>query len=191
MTLQTCAPENFSSCWWGDEWTIKHAQMVSEKPHRRERKFYSSVLFLPDSGSNVVKMWKWTWPEHICLIIVCKSLHHQHFQLQTIKVQCMCEFKSMPNLSIMLFGSSSRLIVKQREKIHSVQIWGGSSNMLAVKLFSCLFYAAFHMMPKLFPSLAYHSYLLPNCDGLSLHSTSPIVSQQDSQPYTFTGGGQW
>ena len=37
MILQTCAPENFRSCRWGDERTVKHAQTGSEDPHRRER----------------------------------------------------------------------------------------------------------------------------------------------------------
>ena len=46
MTLQTCAPENFRLCRWGDERTVKRAQMVSEDPHRRERKFvYACVSF--------------------------------------------------------------------------------------------------------------------------------------------------
>ena len=39
MTLQTCAPENFCSCRWGEERTVKRAQTVSEDPHRLERKF--------------------------------------------------------------------------------------------------------------------------------------------------------
>ena len=30
VTLQTCAPENFCSCLWGDEQTVKHAQTVSD-----------------------------------------------------------------------------------------------------------------------------------------------------------------
>ena len=38
MTLQTCVPENFQSCRWGDERTVKRAQTGSEDPHRRERK---------------------------------------------------------------------------------------------------------------------------------------------------------
>ena len=38
MTLQTSAPENFRSCRWGDERTVKRAQTGSEDPHRRERK---------------------------------------------------------------------------------------------------------------------------------------------------------
>ena len=37
MILQTCAPENFRSCRWGDERTVKGAQTVSEDPHWRER----------------------------------------------------------------------------------------------------------------------------------------------------------
>ena len=39
VTLQTRAPENFRSCWWGDERTVQRAQTVSEDPHRRERNF--------------------------------------------------------------------------------------------------------------------------------------------------------
>ena len=50
MTLQTCAPENFRLCRWGDEQRVKHAQMVSEDPHRREWIFflsqYSSLIML-------------------------------------------------------------------------------------------------------------------------------------------------
>ena len=45
MTLQTRAPENFRSCRWGDEWTVKRAQTGSEDPYRRERKFL--FFFLP------------------------------------------------------------------------------------------------------------------------------------------------
>ena len=32
MTLQTCAPENFSLCRWGDERTVKCAQTVERGP---------------------------------------------------------------------------------------------------------------------------------------------------------------
>jgi hypothetical protein len=32
VTLQTCAAENFRSCRWGDERTVKRAQKVSEAP---------------------------------------------------------------------------------------------------------------------------------------------------------------
>jgi hypothetical protein len=32
-------PENFRSCRWGDEPTVKRAQTVSEDPHRREHDF--------------------------------------------------------------------------------------------------------------------------------------------------------
>ena len=39
VTLQTCAPENIRSYYWGDEQTVKRAQMVSEDPHRREQKY--------------------------------------------------------------------------------------------------------------------------------------------------------
>jgi hypothetical protein len=35
--LQTRAPENFHSCRWGDERTVKREQTGSEDPHRRER----------------------------------------------------------------------------------------------------------------------------------------------------------
>ena len=38
VILQTCAPENFRLCRWGDERTVKRAQTGSEDPHRRERK---------------------------------------------------------------------------------------------------------------------------------------------------------
>ena len=37
MTLQTCAPENFRSCRWGNERTVKRVRTVSEDPHRHER----------------------------------------------------------------------------------------------------------------------------------------------------------
>ena len=39
VTLQTRAPENFRSCRWGDERTVKREQTVSEDPHRRDRNF--------------------------------------------------------------------------------------------------------------------------------------------------------
>jgi hypothetical protein len=42
VTLQTRVPENFRSCRWGDERTVKRAQKVSEDPHRRERKLYNA-----------------------------------------------------------------------------------------------------------------------------------------------------
>jgi hypothetical protein len=35
-------PENFSSCRWGDERTVKRVQTVSEDPHRRERNLNNS-----------------------------------------------------------------------------------------------------------------------------------------------------
>ena len=41
VTLQKRAPENFRSCRWGEERTVKSAQTGSEDPHRRERKFKS------------------------------------------------------------------------------------------------------------------------------------------------------
>ena len=44
MTLQTCAPENFRLCRWGDERTVKRVQTVSEDPHRRERKFFAQIF---------------------------------------------------------------------------------------------------------------------------------------------------
>jgi hypothetical protein len=37
-------PEKFRSCRWGDEQTVKRAQMVSEDPHRRERNFLTMEL---------------------------------------------------------------------------------------------------------------------------------------------------
>ena len=46
MTLQTRVPENFHSCRWGDERTVKRAQTVSEDPHRRERIFISNQAIL-------------------------------------------------------------------------------------------------------------------------------------------------
>ena len=60
MTLQTCVPENFRSCRWGDERTVKRAQTGSEDPHRRERKFcvllsQSSHLMLFSCGVEVTK----------------------------------------------------------------------------------------------------------------------------------------
>ena len=57
MTLQKRAPENFRSCRWGDERTVKRAQTVSEDPHRRERKLnaldaflYANIMALHFSG---------------------------------------------------------------------------------------------------------------------------------------------
>ena len=44
VTLQTHAPQNFRSCRWGDERTVKRAQTGSEDPHRRERKSVYLVL---------------------------------------------------------------------------------------------------------------------------------------------------
>jgi hypothetical protein len=45
VTLQTRATENFRSCRWGDERTVKRAQTVSDDPHRREQTFCSSSRF--------------------------------------------------------------------------------------------------------------------------------------------------
>ena len=49
VTLQTCVPENFRSCRWGGERTVKRAQTGSEDPHRRERKliFFLVLVLLP------------------------------------------------------------------------------------------------------------------------------------------------
>ena len=57
------APENFRSCRWGDERTVKRAQTVSEDPHRRERKFFfllSEVLtFLPERRQLGLRNFAW------------------------------------------------------------------------------------------------------------------------------------
>jgi hypothetical protein len=45
VMLQTCAPENFRSCRWGDERTVKRAQTGSEDPHRRERNFLKRFYY--------------------------------------------------------------------------------------------------------------------------------------------------
>ena len=44
MTLQTCAVENFHSCEWRDEQTVKRAQTLNEDPHQCERKFELNIL---------------------------------------------------------------------------------------------------------------------------------------------------
>jgi hypothetical protein len=41
VALQTRVLEKFCSCQWGDKRTAKHAQTVSEDPHRRERVKYT------------------------------------------------------------------------------------------------------------------------------------------------------
>jgi hypothetical protein len=61
VTLQTCAPENFRSCRWGDERTVKRAQTVSEDPNRRERKFISKIKVVSVTLSSV----------YICLSSFC------------------------------------------------------------------------------------------------------------------------
>ena len=43
MTLQTFAAENLCCFRWGDERTVKCAQMVSKDPHLRDRKFYFKI----------------------------------------------------------------------------------------------------------------------------------------------------
>jgi hypothetical protein len=53
VTLQTRAAENFRSCRWGDERTVKRAQTVSEDPHRRERN-NSKVIIIKFTQNDVV-----------------------------------------------------------------------------------------------------------------------------------------
>ena len=52
MILQTLVPENFRSCRWGDERTVKRAQTVSEDPNRREWKFPNGNLACADPGAR-------------------------------------------------------------------------------------------------------------------------------------------
>ena len=56
MTLQTRAPENFCSCRWGDERTVKRAQMVSEDPHRRERKFSIKTPAISSQDNVIIQL---------------------------------------------------------------------------------------------------------------------------------------
>jgi hypothetical protein len=49
VTLQTRAAENFHSCRWGDERTVKRALMLSKDPHRRERIFSRLKSNIPDN----------------------------------------------------------------------------------------------------------------------------------------------
>jgi hypothetical protein len=63
VTLQTCVPENFRLCRWGEERTIKRAQMVSEDPHRRERKFrffFRKLAFMSHYDISLF-WWRYSW----------------------------------------------------------------------------------------------------------------------------------